>query len=170
MTPGQWLARLAILAGMACTLPLASAKEHGPGVTEHEVKIGQTMPYSGPASMYGTIGRAEAAYFRSINDQGGINGRKLVLISLDDAYLPPKTVEQTRKLIEEHQVLLIFSTFGTATNAAVQRYLNDRGVPQLFPVSGATRWGDPQRGISCRPGPLRKSPCSIRTMTSAKTT
>jgi branched-chain amino acid transport system substrate-binding protein len=115
-----------------------------PGVTDNEIKIGQTMPYSGPASAYSTIGKAEAAYFRMINEQGGINGRKIALISLDDGYTPSKTVEQTRKLIEQEGVLLIFSTFGTVTNVAVQRYLNQNGVPQLFLVSGASRWNDPE--------------------------
>jgi branched-chain amino acid transport system substrate-binding protein len=124
--------------------PALAEKQYDPGVTNSEIKIGQTMPYSGPVSALGTIGRAEAAYFRMINDQGGINGRKLLLISRDDAYSPPKTVELTRELVEREEVLLIFSAFGTATNAAVQRYLNLRGVPQLFVVSGATRWGDPE--------------------------
>jgi branched-chain amino acid transport system substrate-binding protein len=119
-------------------------KKYDPGVTDSEIKIGQTMPYSGPASMYATIGRAEDAYFRMVNDQGGVNGRRIVLISLDDGYTPPKAVEQTRKLVESEEVLLVFSTFGTATNAAVQSYLNKHGIPQLFPVSGATRWGDPE--------------------------
>ena len=100
-----------------------------PGVTDKEIKIGQTMPYSGPGSHYSTIARANEAYFQMINENGGINGRKIKLISLDDAYSPPKTVEQTRKLIEQEEVLLIFDTLGTATNAAIQKYLNARKVP-----------------------------------------
>jgi ABC-type branched-subunit amino acid transport system substrate-binding protein len=140
----HWLFASATLLGMPLWQPVGSAKAYTPGVTNTEIKIGQTMPYSGPASIYGTIGKAEVAYFRMINDRGGINGRKVRIISLDDGYTPPKTVEQTRKLVESEEVLLLFSMFGTATNAAVQRYLNQHGVPQLFPVSGATRWGDPE--------------------------
>ena len=118
----------------------AGEKNYGPGVSDSEIKIGNTMPYSGAASSYGTIGKAEAAYFRMINDRGGINGRKLTFISLDDGYSPPKTVEQTRKLVEQENVLLIFSAFGTATISATQKYLNERRVPWLFPVSGASKW------------------------------
>lgn len=117
---------------------------YDPGVTNTQIKIGQTMPYSGPASAYGTIGRAMSGYLDMINDQGGINGRKIKLISLDDGYSPPKTVEQTRKLVEQEEVLLIFGTVGTAVNAAIHRYLNDRRVPQLFIASIGTKWGDPQ--------------------------
>jgi branched-chain amino acid transport system substrate-binding protein len=135
----------AILLGLALAQPAAAAKSYGPGVTDSEIRIGQTMPYSGPASIYGTIGRAESAYFRMVNDRGGVNGRKIILVSLDDGYSPPKALEQTRKLVEHDEVLLIFSTFGTATNSAIQRYLNEHRVPQLFPISGATRWGDPER-------------------------
>lgn len=115
------------------------------GVTDKEIKIGQTMPYSGPGSHYSTIAKANQAYFQMVNDQGGVNGRKITLISLDDAYSPPKTVEQTRKLIEQDDVLLIFDTLGTATNAAIQKYLNAKKVPQLFPTSGATRFADPDK-------------------------
>jgi branched-chain amino acid transport system substrate-binding protein len=140
----QWLSAAAVLLGLALAEPALAEKQYDPGATNSEIKIGQTMPYSGPVSALGTIGRAEAAYFHMINDEGGINGRKLLLISRDDAYSPPKTVELTRELVEREEVLLIFSAFGTATNAAVQRYLNLRGVPQLFVVSGATRWGDPE--------------------------
>jgi branched-chain amino acid transport system substrate-binding protein len=103
------------------------------------------MPYSGPASAYGTIGKTEAAYFRMINDQGGVNGRKLNLISLDDSYSPPRTVEQIRKLVEDEQVLFTFQTLGTPSNTAIQKYMNARKVPQLFVATGATKWGDPQR-------------------------
>jgi branched-chain amino acid transport system substrate-binding protein len=108
-----------------------------------EIKLGQTMPYSGPASAYGTIGKLEAAYFKMINDQGGVNGRQINLISLDDGYSPPKTVEQTRKLVEEEQVVAIFQPLGTAPNASIQKYLNAKKVPQLFTSTGATRWADP---------------------------
>ena len=135
-----------ILAGQGdapSNVPAAQAA-NAPGVTDTEIKIGQTMPYSGPISAYGTIGRAELAYFKMINDGGGINGRKLNLISLDDGYSPPKTVEQIRKLVEEDQVAFIFQSLGDVTNAAVQRYLNDRGVPQLFLADGSSKWDDPQ--------------------------
>jgi branched-chain amino acid transport system substrate-binding protein len=117
---------------------------HAPGVTDTEIKIGQTMPYSGPASNYGVFGRTEAAYFKIINEQGGVNGRKLNLISLDDGYSPPKTVEQTRRLVEQEQVAFIFGSLGTPTNAAVHQYLNDNKVPQLFVASSAAMFGDPQ--------------------------
>jgi branched-chain amino acid transport system substrate-binding protein len=109
-----------------------------------EIKIGQTMPYSGPASAYGTIGRAQTAYFKKVNEEGGINGKKVNLISLDDGYSPPKTVEQTRKLVEQEQVAFVFSSVGTAANSAVQKYLNNKQVPQLFVATGATKWGDPE--------------------------
>ena len=120
-------------------------KRYGPGVTDTEIKIGQTMPYSGPASSYGTIGRAQAAYFAKINAEGGINGRKLKLISLDDAYNPAKTVEQTRRLVEHDNVFLIFNPIGSPTNAAIQKYLNQRRVPQLFVGTGDAKFGDPKR-------------------------
>ncbi len=122
-----------------------SAAVNAPGVTDSEIKIGQTMPYSGPASVYGTIGRAELAYFRMINDNGGINGRKLNLISRDDGYSPPKTVEQIRKLVEEEQVAFIFQSLGDVTNAAIQRYLNQRHVPQLFVADGSSTWDNPKQ-------------------------
>jgi branched-chain amino acid transport system substrate-binding protein len=124
---------------------VASAQSYGPGASDTEIRIGNTMPYSGPASLFGTIGMAEAAYFRMVNDRGGINGRKIRFISLDDGYSPPKTVEQTHRLIEQDNVLLIFSAFGTATVSATQKYLGKHGVPQLFPVSGASKWVDAQR-------------------------
>jgi branched-chain amino acid transport system substrate-binding protein len=117
---------------------------NAPGVTDTEIKIGQTMPYGGPASNYGVFGRTEAAYFKMINEQGGVNGRKLNLISLDDGYSPPKTVEQTRRLVEQEQVAFIFGSLGTPTNAAVHQYLNDNKVPQLFIASSAAMFGDPQ--------------------------
>jgi ABC-type branched-subunit amino acid transport system substrate-binding protein len=111
---------------------------------EQEIKLGQTMPYSGPASAYGTIGKLQTAYFKMINDEGGINGKKIKLISLDDGYSPPKTVEQTRKLVEEEQVIAVFQPLGTAANSSIQKYLNSKKVPQLFVSTGATRWGDPK--------------------------
>jgi branched-chain amino acid transport system substrate-binding protein len=119
--------------------------ENAPGVTETEIKIGQTMPYSGPVSAYGVIGRTELAYFKMINDQGGINGRKITLISLDDGYSPPKTVEQTRRLVEQEQVAFIFGTVGTAPNTAICAYLNENKIPQLFIASGVSKFADPQR-------------------------
>lgn len=119
-------------------------KKYGPGVTDTEILIGQTQPYSGPVSYLSVIGRAEAAYFKKINDEGGVNGRKIRLISLDDGYNPSKTVEQTRRLVEQDEVLLIFGSVGTPTNTAIHKYLNLKKVPQLFPTGGATKWGDPE--------------------------
>jgi branched-chain amino acid transport system substrate-binding protein len=118
--------------------------ENAPGITDTEIKIGQTMPYSGPASAYGVIGKADVAYFKMINDQGGINGRKINLISLDDAYSPPKTVEQVRRLVEQEQVAFLFNTLGTPCNAAIHQYVNDNKVPQLFVATGASMFADPQ--------------------------
>jgi branched-chain amino acid transport system substrate-binding protein len=119
-------------------------KKYGPGASDTEIKIGQTMPYSGPASAYGTIGKVEAAYFAKINEEGGINGRKINLISLDDGYSPPRTVEQIRKLVEEEEVLFTFQTLGTPPNTAIHKYMNAKKVPQLFVATGATKWGDPE--------------------------
>jgi branched-chain amino acid transport system substrate-binding protein len=118
--------------------------DNAPGITDTEIKIGQTMPYSGPASAYGVIGRTEGAYFKMINDQGGINGRKINLISLDDGYSPPKTVEQVRRLVEEEKVAFLFNTLGTAPNLAIRQYLNDNKVPQLFVSTGASMFSDPK--------------------------
>ena len=115
-----------------------------PGVTATEIKIGQTMPYSGPASAYGVIGRTELAYFKMINEQGGVNGRKINLISLDDAYSPPKTVEQVRRLVEEEKVAFLFNTLGTAPNTGDPAIFNDNKVPQLFVATGAAMWDDPE--------------------------
>ena len=120
-----------------------AAGQYGPGVSDTEIKIGNTMPYSGPASSYGTIGKSEAAYFAMINDQGGINGRKINFISRDDGYSPPKTVEQVRQLVEQDQVLFLFQVLGTPPNTAIQGYLNDNKVPQLFVATGASKWNDP---------------------------
>jgi ABC-type branched-subunit amino acid transport system substrate-binding protein len=119
-------------------------KKYDPGVTDTEIKIGNIMPYSGPASAYGVIGRTEAAYFRKINAEGGVNGRKINFISYDDAYSPPKAVEQARKLVESDEVLLIFDPLGTPSNSAIEKYMNANRVPQLFVSSGATKWNDPQ--------------------------
>ncbi|HEY5205939.1 MAG TPA: ABC transporter substrate-binding protein [Roseiarcus sp.] len=118
--------------------------DNAPGVTDTEIKIGQTMPYSGPASAYGVIGRTETAYFKMINEQGGVNGRKINLISLDDGYSPPKTVEQTRRLVEEEKVAFIFNSLGTPPNVAIRQYLNDNKIPQLFVATGAAIFADPQ--------------------------
>jgi len=115
---------------------------YGPGVTDTTIRLGQTMPYSGPTSAYGTYGKAQAAFFRMVNEHGGINGRKVELLSLDDGYSPPRAVEQVRKLVEQEQVLAIFSSFGTPTNAAIVKYLNLKKVPHLFVTSGAAEFGD----------------------------
>jgi branched-chain amino acid transport system substrate-binding protein len=119
-------------------------KKYDPGVTDTEIKIGNIMPYSGPASAYSVTGRTEAAYFRKINAEGGINGRKINFISYDDAYSPPKAVEQARRLVEGNEVFLIFGSTGTPSNTAIQKYLNAKKVPQLFVQTGATKWNDPQ--------------------------
>ncbi|MFA7504235.1 MAG: ABC transporter substrate-binding protein [Burkholderiaceae bacterium] len=120
------------------------AKEYGPGVTDTEIKIGNTMPYSGPASAYGTIGKAHAAYFAMVNDQGGVNGRKINYITYDDGYSPPRTVEQTRKLVEQDEVLVLMAQLGTPSNTAIHKYVNSRKVPHLFLSTGASKWDDPE--------------------------
>jgi ABC-type branched-subunit amino acid transport system substrate-binding protein len=135
------------LSGLIIAIAMASAiaqKKYDPGVTDTEIKVGNIMPYSGPASAYGTIGRTEAAYFRRINAAGGINGRQIRFISYDDAYSPPKAVEQARKLVESDEVFLIFNSLGTPSNTAIQKYMNMKKVPQLFVQSGATKWNDPK--------------------------
>ena len=121
-----------------------SQKEYDAGATDTEIKIGNIMPYSGPASAYGITARTEAAYFRKINGEGGINGRKINFISYDDGYSPPKAVEQARRLVESDEVFLIFGSLGTASNTAIQKYMNAKKVPQLFVQTGATKWNDPQ--------------------------
>ncbi len=121
-----------------------AAGQYGPGATDTEIKIGNTMPYSGPASSYGIIGKVDAAYFAMINAQGGINGRKVNFISRDDSYSPPKTVELVRQMVEQDKVLLIFNSLGTPPNMAIHGYLNDNKVPQLFPATGADQWNDPK--------------------------
>lgn len=132
-------ALLAVSLGLIGT---AASAEDQPGITETEIRIGQTMPYSGPVSAFGILGKGELAYFKMVNDRGGINGRKINLISLDDGYVPPKTVEQTRRLVESDEVSFIFSTMGTAHNTAIAKYLQNKKVPQLFVASGASKFGD----------------------------
>jgi branched-chain amino acid transport system substrate-binding protein len=144
MKTKAFLLTAAAMCGLLLAGPAMAQKKYGPGASDTEIKIGNTMPYSGPASSYGAIGKAEAAYFQMLNEQGGINGRKITFLSLDDGYSPPRTVEQTRRLVEEDNVLLVFSALGTPTNTAVRKYLNDHKVPQLFVATGATKWGDPQ--------------------------
>jgi branched-chain amino acid transport system substrate-binding protein len=132
-----------VLLGFAIgTCPAAAQKKYDPGATDTEIKVGNIMPYSGPLSAYAQIGRTQAAFFRMINDQGGINGRKINFISYDDAFSPPKTVEQARKLMEGDEVLLIFQSLGTPTNNAIQKYMDSKKVPQLFVATGATKFGD----------------------------
>ena len=133
-----------LLAACLAAAPALAQKKYSPGASDTEIKIGNTMPYSGNASAYGANGRAEAAYFRMINDQGGINGRMINFVSLDDGYSPPKTMELTRQMVERDGVLLMFAALGTAPNTAVQKYLNQKKVPQLFVGTGASKWGDPK--------------------------
>ena len=128
----------------AAALPARAAKKYGPGVTDTEIKIGNTGPYSGPLANASPIPLSMKAYFEMINAQGGVNGRKITWISYDDGYSPPKTVEMTRKLVEEDNVLLLSGSVGTPTNTAVWHYLNEKKVPQLFPSTGATKWDDPK--------------------------
>ena len=134
----------AAAAAVLATGARAARAANAPGITDKEIKIGQTMPYSGPASAYGVIGKTEAAYFKMINEQGGVNGRMINLISLDDAYSPPRTVEQIRRLVEQEQVAFTFNTLGTAPNASIRQYLNDNKVPQLFVSTGASMFSDPE--------------------------
>jgi branched-chain amino acid transport system substrate-binding protein len=138
------VALVATLAIGALTSPASAQKKYDPGASDTEIKIGNIMPYSGPASSYASIGKSEAAYFRMVNDLGGVNGRKINFISYDDAYSPPKTVEQARKLVESDEVLLFFNPLGTATNSAIQKYMNIKKVPHLFVSSGASKWADPK--------------------------
>jgi ABC-type branched-subunit amino acid transport system substrate-binding protein len=138
---------LRVLIGFTCAAALSPAfaqKKYDPGATDTEIKIGQTKPYSGPASAYGAGGKVHLGFFEELNAAGGINGRKVKLLSLDDAFSPPKTVEQTRKLVEQDEVLLVFNSNGTAANSAVQKYLNAKKVPQLFVSSGASKFSDPK--------------------------
>jgi len=134
-----------LLAGLAALAPAGGATAQTVvGVTPTEIKIGHTNPYSGNASAYGTIGKTIAAYFKKVNDEGGVNGRKINFISYDDGYSPPKTVEMIRKLVEQDQVAFVFQTLGTPPNTAIQKYLNQQKVPQLFVATGATKWNDPK--------------------------
>ncbi len=139
--------RAVVLAALALILsasmhPASAQKKYDPGASDTEIKVGNIMPYSGPLSAYALIGRTEAAFFRMINEQGGINGRKINFISYDDAFSPPKTVEQARKLVESDEVLLMFQSLGTPTNNAIQKYMDGKKVPQLFVATGATKFGD----------------------------
>jgi len=139
--------KIAALATAAVVLTSGTAlaqKKYDTGATDTEIKIGNIMPYSGPASAYGVIGKTEDAYFNKINAEGGINGRKIKFISYDDAYSPPKAVEQTRKLVESDEVLLMFNPLGTPSNSAIQKYLNSKKIPQLFVATGASKWNDPK--------------------------
>jgi ABC-type branched-subunit amino acid transport system substrate-binding protein len=141
--------RIAIASAAFAVLAASSSgalaqKKYDTGATDTEIKIGNIMPYSGPASAYGVIGKTEAAYFKMINNAGGINGRKINFISYDDGYSPPKTVEQARKLVESDEVLFVFNSLGTPPNSAIQKYMNSKKVPQLFVATGATKWNDPK--------------------------
>ena len=145
MSPRAKIVLAAIaLVGILAATPASAQKKYDVGVTDTEIKVGNTIPYSGPASVYAIIGKTYSAFFRMINDQGGINGRKINFISYDDAYSPPKTVEQTRKLVESDEVFVDLAPLGTASNVGIQKYLNQKKVPQLFVGSGASRWGDPE--------------------------
>src|SRR5476649_617916 len=144
-----WMRSLIALAGFAAAAALTASaadaqKKYDPGASDTEIRIGNIMPYSGPASSYGVIGKTEAAYFNMINAEGGINGRKINYISYDDAYSPPKAVEMARKLVEQDEVLLIFQSLGTPSNSAIQKYMNMKKVPQLFVATGATKWNEPK--------------------------
>src|SRR6201985_3023209 len=139
-----YLATATAVAVALSASPASAQKKYDTGATDTEIKVGQTVPFSGPASPYATIGKAQAAYIKMINDQGGVNGRKLNLIQYDDAYSPPKAVEQVRKLVESDEVLLTFQIIGTPSNAAVQKYLNAKKVPQLFAATGAPKFTDPK--------------------------
>jgi branched-chain amino acid transport system substrate-binding protein len=134
----------AVIAFVATSGVALAQKKYDAGATDTEIKIGNIMPYSGPASAYGVIGKSEEAYFKKINAEGGINGRKIKFISYDDGYSPPKAVEQARKLVESDEVLLVFNPLGTPSNSAIQKYLNSKKVPQLFVATGATKWNDPK--------------------------
>ncbi|TYO66697.1 ABC transporter substrate-binding protein [Bradyrhizobium hipponense] len=148
MTAVRFQVAVVSVAVALCTAMSSAAlaqKKYDSGASETEIKIGNIMPYSGPASAYAAIGRTEEAYFNMINAEGGINGRKIKFISYDDGYSPPKTVEQARKLVESDEVLLIFGSLGTSTNGAIRKYMNEKKVPQLFVASGASKWNDPKQ-------------------------
>jgi branched-chain amino acid transport system substrate-binding protein len=129
---------------LACASLALNAQPYDPGATDKEIKIGNTNPYSGPFSAYGSFGKAQAGYFKKINDEGGINGRKINFITVDDGFAPPKTLEQARKLVEQEKVLFFFAPLGTAPNSAIHKYMNQKKVPQLFVQTGASKWGDPK--------------------------
>src|SRR5271169_3415044 len=143
ITRRTFLQSSAAAAAFAASASSARA-DNAPGVTDTEIKIGQTMPYSGPASAYGVIGKAGTAYFKMINEMGGVNGRKINLISLDDCYSPPKTVEQVRRLVEDEKVAFLFNTLGTPPNLAIRQYLNENKIPQVFVATGAATFSDPK--------------------------
>jgi branched-chain amino acid transport system substrate-binding protein len=138
------IASTALAIGIASSSGAMAQKKYDTGATDTEIKIGNIMPYSGPASAYGVLGKSEEAFFKKINAEGGINGRKVNFISYDDAYSPPKAVEQARKLVESDEVLFIFNSLGTPSNTAIQKYMNGKKVPQLFVATGATKWNDPK--------------------------
>ena len=145
MSSKHLLVSATVVAGLALGASAAMAqKKYDPGASDTEIKLGNIMPYSGPASAYGTIGKTDAAYFKMINEQGGINGRKINFISLDDGYSPPKAVEDARRLVEQEQVLFIFNSLGTPSNSAIHKYMNAKKVPQLFVATGASKWNDPK--------------------------
>jgi ABC-type branched-subunit amino acid transport system substrate-binding protein len=141
--PARMRSFMTLMAIAAAATMIASAanaqKKYDPGASDTEIKVGNIMPYSGPASAYGVIGKAQAAYFNKINAEGGINGRKINFISYDDSFSPPKAVEQARKLVESDEVLLVFQSLGTQSNSAIQKYMNAKRVPQLFVATGATK-------------------------------
>src|SRR5450432_2833146 len=134
----------AVIACAAFSSGALAQKKYDAGATDTEIKIGNIMPYSGPASAYGVIGKTEEAYFKKINAEGGIKGRKINFVSYDDGYSPPKAVEQARKLVESDEVLLVFNSLGTPSNSAIQKYMNAKKVPQLFVATGATKWNSPR--------------------------
>jgi branched-chain amino acid transport system substrate-binding protein len=136
------LAAVAVLGAVASGA--YAQKKYDPGANDTTIKIGQTMPYSGPASAYGTIGKAEAAYFKMINEQGGINGRKIDFVTVDDGYAPPKTVEMTRRLVEQDEVLFLYGQLGTPPNSAIHKYVNGKKIPHIFLATGASKWNDPK--------------------------
>src|SRR6478736_8880795 len=144
MTLFRSTAAIVLAIGVTFATPALAQKKYDNGASDIEIKIGQTIPLSGPASAYGSIGKVQAAYIRMINEGGGVNGRKINLIQYDDAYSPPKTVEQVRKLVESDEVLTTFQLIGTPSNASVQKYLNQKKVPQLFAATGASRFTDPK--------------------------
>ena len=145
MSGNKWRSLIVLILGLVLSAHAARAEnKYAPGVTDTEIKIGNTMPYSGPASALGTVGKVIAAYFAMINEKGGVNGRSLTLLSRDDGFSPPKTVEQTRRLVESDNVAFMFATMGTAPNSAIQEYLNESHVPQLFLISSASKWNDPK--------------------------